>query len=187
MEEDVRRCFLEQLNAKKRTAENVLERLLQNQKDCTDQVFSNTTADETENAQREILLYRSFSLIEKKAHEVNQLSRLIRKAMRDEDFGTCEECGDPIPAERLLVIPDATLCINCQRDLEKFQHRKGITPKRRSIEGEFPAEQDDEFSDLDILQYDLMDEELDIFKPSGGAVQESRTTPKGNRIPATLK
>ncbi|MGB3410000.1 MAG: TraR/DksA family transcriptional regulator [Microthrixaceae bacterium] len=29
-------------------------------------------------------------------------------------YGTCEECGDEIPEERLEAVPIAVLCINCQ-------------------------------------------------------------------------
>ncbi len=30
-------------------------------------------------------------------------------------FGTCERCGNPIPAERLEAIPTATLCVACKQ------------------------------------------------------------------------
>ena len=29
-------------------------------------------------------------------------------------YGTCESCGDPIPAARLEVLPEATLCVGCK-------------------------------------------------------------------------
>ncbi len=28
----------------------------------------------------------------------------------------CEECGNPIPAERLEVLPDTTTCVGCSRE-----------------------------------------------------------------------
>lgn len=28
-------------------------------------------------------------------------------------YGVCERCGEPIPPERLEVVPDATLCVRC--------------------------------------------------------------------------
>jgi DnaK suppressor protein len=30
-------------------------------------------------------------------------------------YGTCERCGNPIPAERLEAIPWALLCIDCKK------------------------------------------------------------------------
>jgi len=29
-------------------------------------------------------------------------------------YGLCEECGQPIPPERLEILPYATLCVQCQ-------------------------------------------------------------------------
>ena len=33
-------------------------------------------------------------------------------------YGTCENCGKPIPPERLDARPYATLCVNCQQQRE---------------------------------------------------------------------
>jgi DnaK suppressor protein len=34
--------------------------------------------------------------------------------MDSQDYGMCEDCGDPIPSRRLEAIPWATRCIACQ-------------------------------------------------------------------------
>ncbi|HEX2419734.1 MAG TPA: TraR/DksA family transcriptional regulator [Micromonosporaceae bacterium] len=34
-------------------------------------------------------------------------------------YGWCEECGDSIPGERLVVFPAATLCVSCKSAQEK--------------------------------------------------------------------
>ncbi|MFN2115624.1 MAG: TraR/DksA C4-type zinc finger protein [Anaerolineae bacterium] len=34
-------------------------------------------------------------------------------------YGICEECGKPIPAERLQAIPSATLCVECAGKISK--------------------------------------------------------------------
>jgi DnaK suppressor protein len=34
-------------------------------------------------------------------------------------FGRCENCGHPIPPERLEVLPQASLCMNCKALLAK--------------------------------------------------------------------
>ncbi|HEU0129522.1 MAG TPA: TraR/DksA C4-type zinc finger protein [Mycobacteriales bacterium] len=33
-------------------------------------------------------------------------------------FGTCVECGTPLPEERLDARPEAARCVTCQHDLE---------------------------------------------------------------------
>lgn len=35
------------------------------------------------------------------------------------DYGVCESCGRPIDPQRLDVLPDTTLCIQCARDAEQ--------------------------------------------------------------------
>jgi RNA polymerase-binding transcription factor DksA len=36
-------------------------------------------------------------------------------------YGQCAQCAAPIPVERLLAIPQAPLCMNCQR---RAEHRR---------------------------------------------------------------
>ena len=40
--------------------------------------------------------------------------------MRDGQYGVCEGCSCSIPMARLNALPYATLCINCQRESERF-------------------------------------------------------------------
>src|SRR5438477_435117 len=39
--------------------------------------------------------------------------------IQDGTYGTCTNCGKPIPEERLEARPWATLCIGCQRERER--------------------------------------------------------------------
>lgn len=54
-------------------------------------------------------------------HEVRQLRALESAAARikDDEFGTCEDCGVAIPAARLVANPAATRCVACQELHEK--------------------------------------------------------------------
>lgn len=45
------------------------------------------------------------------------------KAIEKGDYGICTRCGNPIEAGRLEVKPDATLCLNCQREVERLSRR----------------------------------------------------------------
>ena len=53
------------------------------------------------------------------------------KAIERGDYGICERCGKEIPAERLEVKPEATLCITCQAEVERLL-RRGIPVQRRN-------------------------------------------------------
>ena len=41
------------------------------------------------------------------------------KRMETDDFGYCEECGESISKKRLLAVPLARMCINCQSNEER--------------------------------------------------------------------
>jgi DnaK suppressor protein len=64
------------------------------------------------------------------AELVARIDKALRKLHDDpEDFGLCEECGDPIAPKRLQVMPHATLCTECQgaRDPKRGTTRKKLT------------------------------------------------------------
>ena len=71
---------------------------------------------------------------EKNVALVSQLERKkegVEAAIRSIDkgkYGICERCGKEIPTERLEVRPDATLCVQCQMEVEKLIKR-GQMPK----------------------------------------------------------
>jgi len=42
--------------------------------------------------------------------------------LKQGEYGTCEECGDPIPEQRLRLFPAARFCVRCQEEVD--QHEK---------------------------------------------------------------
>ena len=122
MEHNSRKKLMKQLNLQKRQFEQALQQLIKSQKEYNDSFYDENLSDESDQAQREISAHRNYSLIEKKTRELEKLDRLIQKISRDEKFGECEECGDLIPLERLLIVPETSLCIDCQREQEKASH-----------------------------------------------------------------
>jgi DnaK suppressor protein len=163
--EDTRKILLEHLILKKKEFESVLERLRQIQKDYNEQSFGENIADEFDNAQREISVFNNYSLIGKKIKELKNIDRLIEKISIDENFGICEDCGNRIPAPRLLIVPEATLCVECQRELEKLDHARSLVVKsspgfRNRIDGWGDRE---EVEGLDAFEEDLFDSDLEIL------------------------
>ena len=47
-----------------------------------------------------------------------------RRALADGSYGTCKSCGREIPAERLDAVPEAVLCLNCQRHFEGLHRQR---------------------------------------------------------------
>jgi RNA polymerase-binding transcription factor DksA len=46
-----------------------------------------------------------------------------RRALAEGKYGICRGCGAQIPAERLEAVPEAVLCLDCQRHSEG-RHRQ---------------------------------------------------------------
>ena len=40
-------------------------------------------------------------------------------------YGLCDSCGKPIPSDRLEVVPQANLCVECKASQPKTGERKG--------------------------------------------------------------
>lgn len=46
----------------------------------------------------------------------NRLTRLktaLARLNNDEDFGVCRECEEPIPAGRIMIMPESVYCVKC--------------------------------------------------------------------------
>jgi DnaK suppressor protein len=57
------------------------------------------------------------AVVERRARQLEEVNR----ALEDMDagrYGVCRECGEPIAAARLKVLPFATRCVKCQANQE---------------------------------------------------------------------
>jgi RNA polymerase-binding protein DksA len=151
-EDDFRTAFVRSLELKKQELQQTLERLMKSRKEYEGQLTAGDFIDEVDDAQREISAYSQFSLIERKNKELQQIEYLLNRVAEEQDFGLCEECGTRIPKERLLLVPEATLCVTCQREMEKMDSRmslatrsSGFSPTRREVSWETtePPEEDE--------------------------------------------
>ena len=150
--DDFRTAFMKSLALKKQELQQTLDRLMKSRKEYEGQLTAGDFIDEVDDAQREISAYSQFSLIERKNRELQKIEYLLNRVAEEQDFGLCEECGTRIPKERLLLVPEATLCVACQRELEKMDsrmsmasHPTGFSPTRREVTWETtePPEEDD--------------------------------------------
>jgi DnaK suppressor protein len=61
----------------------------------------------------------SSQLAEVESRELASIENALQR-MRDGQYGVCEGCSVSIPMARLNALPYATLCIECQRESERF-------------------------------------------------------------------
>jgi DnaK suppressor protein len=70
---------------------------------------------------------KNVALLTQLEHKLEGVQGALR-SMQKGTYGLCERCGKEIVPERLEVRPDATLCINCQSEVEKLI-RRGLLPR----------------------------------------------------------
>jgi DnaK suppressor protein len=58
-------------------------------------------------------------LAELDSRELSQIERALAR-LKQGTYGVCESCGAKIPVGRLNALPYTTLCIGCQREMEKY-------------------------------------------------------------------
>lgn len=66
---------------------------------------------------------RAASIHEVERRELQAIERALSKFLNG-TFGQCEECGDEIPVKRLLIVPEARLCMHCQNFQERREMRQ---------------------------------------------------------------
>jgi DnaK suppressor protein len=123
---DLRAVFMQNILDKRNELEKTLEHLIDSQKEYDVQLRGGDLIDELDQAQREISASSYYPLIERKTKELRKIDLLIQRMSKEEEFGLCEECGKAIPKKRLLIVPEATLCVSCQRELEKIDLQRSV-------------------------------------------------------------
>lgn len=92
-----------------------LERLNAVEKESPGYRYSNHMADEASDVfeqAKNLALHQNLECL--LARMENALTKLEKGT-----YGVCEECGDRIDPARLRALPYATLCFECQRQLER--------------------------------------------------------------------
>lgn len=85
-----------------------------------------------ESVRREI----GFATRELLVGRVHRLQAALER-LRDGEYGTCVECGEPIAPARLLALPEVQTCVRCQDRLERLGRRL------ETVEVEADSEDDD--------------------------------------------
>ena len=65
---------------------------------------------------------KTWALMQSLQRKLKSIERATRLA-ENGTYGICESCGDRIDPARLEILPQATLCLKCQRDLERRTRR----------------------------------------------------------------
>jgi DnaK suppressor protein len=72
---------------------------------------------------------KALALLQTAERKLESIERAIRLA-EEGQYGLCENCGNPIDPARLEVLPQATLCLSCQRAVERVGRVGGFAANR---------------------------------------------------------
>jgi DnaK suppressor protein len=95
-------------------------------------------------------------LAELDSRELSQIERALAR-LKQGTYGLCEVCLGKIPVGRLNALPYSTLCIGCQREMEKDPNWS-----ERQADGNWEKVFDVESPIEDQKEVDLSDLEMDI-------------------------
>src|ERR1700687_927092 len=70
----------------------------------------------------------SSQLAQLDSRELSQIERALAR-LKQGKYGTCENCERKITLTRLNALPYATLCINCEQQMEKYPGRQDRSGK----------------------------------------------------------
>ena len=88
-------------------------------------------------------------LAEVESRELASIEKALGR-MREGDYGSCEACECEIPLTRLQALPYATLCIRCQREVERQGVDVHTVADWSKIVDAIPMDFDASFGDIEM-------------------------------------
>jgi DnaK suppressor protein len=66
---------------------------------------------------------KTWALTQSLQEKLKSIERAIQLA-HNGTYGLCQSCGERIDPARLEILPEATLCLKCQREFERRNRRR---------------------------------------------------------------
>ena len=66
---------------------------------------------------------KTWALVQRLERKLESIDHALRIAQSG-TYGICENCGNRIDPARLEALPEATLCLDCQRQVERRNRRR---------------------------------------------------------------
>ena len=92
--------------------ENLIEEILKNKEQV---VTEHEIGDEIDSSVEEQERKLTMLLHDREQEKLEKIEEAIRR-IEENNYGNCEECSEPISKQRLMIVPFARLCINCQQE-----------------------------------------------------------------------
>ena len=185
--EQFRSRFQLHLLEKKTELEKTIDCLVKGNHEDFSKISFDGMTDELDRTDREMAAQNYYKFLDRKKNELNRIEALLERIKHDQDFGICEECERPIPEARLMIVPEAVLCVACQQELEKFESRTNFNnSNNKTLQYRDDYETDEEPDNIDDAglvtkagseSMSLMDmEEIDLIELPGAPEEDTDTT-----------
>jgi DnaK suppressor protein len=66
---------------------------------------------------------KTWALMQSLQRKLESIEHALESAKKG-TYGICENCGERIDPARLEILPQATLCLKCQRQFERLNRRR---------------------------------------------------------------
>ena len=83
--------------------------------------------DPEDAATADVLVDLNLAEIDRDAQELRAIQDALARLRRGE-YGYCQRCGEEIAPGRLEAMPQATLCVQCQEQIERMRSSADPTP-----------------------------------------------------------
>ena len=135
---------------KKQELEKTIDYLVKGNNEDFSKISFDGMTDELDRTDREMAAQNFYKFLDRKRSELKRIEILLDRINHDQDFGICEDCGRAIPDARLMIIPEAVLCIRCQQDLEKFESRTNFSSSgSKTLQYKDDYDQEEDSEDID--------------------------------------
>ena len=108
--------------------EKLIQEILKNQEQVS---VEHEIGDEIDSSVEEQERKLTMLLQDREREKLEKIEEAILRIEND-NYGDCEECGEPIAKKRLMVVPFTRLCINCQQEEERLN---SISDNKDDLEG----------------------------------------------------
>lgn len=87
--------------------------------------ITSSDGDDVDGIQESVRREIGFATRELLVERAHRLQAALDR-LREGEYGTCVECGEPIAAARLRAVPEVQTCVRCQDRLERLGRRLDV-------------------------------------------------------------
>jgi len=88
--------------------------------------------DEVDSANDNILLAADMRFSNRESLYYKKITKTLSK-IETEQYGMCDDCGDPITFQRLIARPTSEMCILCKEESEREENQNFFERRSKSL------------------------------------------------------